>query len=148
MGQALGKTVISTLPRAKSVIGDLRTKSETLEVRNRWKADDKIPVGLTVGAIGNAFCFAAVPGEPFIEHQITFREKSECGASMLFGYSYSAGGVWAGYIPTILASVEGGYGADYNTTVEVGTGERLIDRAIVKLFELRGLLKELPGLGQ
>jgi len=66
---------------------------------------------------------------------------------MLFGYSYSAGGVWAGYIPTILASVEGGYGADYNTTVEVGTGERLIDRAVVKLFELRGLLKELPGLG-
>ena len=43
---------------------------------------------------------------------------------MMFGYSYSAGGVWAGYIPTILASVEGGYGANYNTTVEVGTGGR------------------------
>ena len=47
-------------------------------------------------------------------------------------------------IPTIVASVEGGYGADYNTTVEVGTGERLVDRAVVKLFELRGLLKDLP----
>ncbi len=65
---------------------------------------------------------------------------------MLFGYSYSAGGVWAGYIPTILASVQGGYGADYNTTVAVGTGEQLIDRAVVKLFELRGLLKELPDM--
>ena len=52
--------------------------------------------------------------------------------------------MWAGYIPTIPASVQGGYGADYNTTIEVGTGERLIDRAVVKLFELRGLLKELP----
>ncbi len=148
MGQTLGKTVISILPRAKPVTGNVRTKSEIIEVRNRWKPTENIPIGLTVGAIGNSFCFAAIPGEPFIEHQITFREKSECGAAMLFGYSYSAGGVWAGYIPTILASVEGGYGADYNTTVEVGTGERLIDRAVVKLFELRGLLKELPGLGQ
>jgi hypothetical protein len=148
MGQTLGQTVTTILPRAKPVSGDFRVKSEIVEVRNRWKSDEHIPIGLTVAAIGNAFCFAAIPGEPFIEHQITFRKKSECGASMLFGYSYSAGGVWAGYIPTILASVEGGYGADYNTTVEVGTGERLIDRAVVKLFELRGLLKELPGLGQ
>jgi len=147
-GQTLGKAVVSILGRAKPVRGDLHTASEVVEVKNRWKPEEKIPIGLTVGAIGNALCFAAIPGEPFIEHQITFREKAECGNAMLFGYSYSAGGVWAGYIPTILASVEGGYGADYNTTVEVGTGERLIDRAVVKLFELRGLLKELPGLGQ
>ena len=63
---------------------------------------------------------------------------------MLFGYSYSAGGVWAGYLPTILAAVEGGYGAGYNTNVAVGTGEMLIDRGVVRLLELRGLLKELP----
>ncbi|HWZ30859.1 MAG TPA: neutral/alkaline non-lysosomal ceramidase N-terminal domain-containing protein [Bryobacteraceae bacterium] len=148
MGQALGKSVVSFLPRAKPVIGDFRTTSEILEVKNRWKPGEKIPIGWTGGSIGNSLCFAAFPGEPFVDHQITFREKSECRAAMLFGYSYSAGGVWAGYMPTILASVEGGYGADYNTTVEVGTGERLIDRAVVKLFELRGLLKELPGLGQ
>jgi len=147
-GQLLGKTVVTIAARAKPVTGGLRTASEIIEVKNRWKPEEKIPIGMTVGAIGNAFCFAAIPGEPFIDHQITFREKAECGNSMLFGYSYSSGGVWAGYIPTILASVEGGYGADYNTTVEVGTGERLIDRAVVRLFALRGLLKELPGLGQ
>jgi neutral ceramidase len=148
MGQELGKTVVAILPRATPLAGDLRTASEIIEVKNRWKPNEKIPIGLTAGSIGNSFCFAAIPGEPFIEHQITFREKSECSAAMLFGYSYSAGGVWAGYIPTILASVEGGYGADYNTIVEVGTGERLIDRAVVKIFQLRGLLKDLPGLGQ
>jgi hypothetical protein len=42
------------------------------------------------------------------------------------------GGIWAGYLPTIRAAVEGGYGADYNTTVEVGTGEMLVDRSVVK----------------
>jgi len=49
---------------------------------------------------------------------------------LLFGCSHSAGG-------TIQAAVEGGFGAGYNTSM-------LVDRAIVRLFELRGLLKELP----
>jgi hypothetical protein len=144
MGQALGKYVVSLLGKAKPVIGALRTYSEVLEVKNRWHPDEKLPIGWTAGAFGDSFCFAALPGEPFVELQLAFREKTECRGTMLFGYSYSAGGVWAGYIPTILASVQGGYGADYNTNVAVGTGEQLIDRAAAKLFELRGLLKDLP----
>jgi neutral ceramidase len=144
MGQALGKYVVSILNKAKPIAGPLRTYSEVLEVKNRWHPNEKIPIGWTAGAFGDSLCFAALPGEPFVEHQLTFRAKAECANNLLFGYSYSAGGVWAGYLPTILASVQGGYGADYNTTVAVGTGEQLIDRAVVKLFELRGLLKELP----
>ena len=144
MGQALGKYVVSILGRSTPVTGTLRTTSEILEVGNRWKPNETIPIGWTAGAFGNSLCFAALPGEPFAELQMAFREKAECTNSMLLGYSYSVGGAWAGYLPTILASVQGGYGADYNTTVEVGTGERLIDRAVVKLFELRGALKDLP----
>ena len=145
MGQKLGKYAMSLVDKAKLVTGPLRTYSEIFEAANRWHPEEKIPIGWTAGAFGDSFCFAALPGEPFVEFQLTFRAKAECATSMLFGYSYSAGGVWAGYIPTILASVQGGYGADYNTTVAVGTGEELIDRAVVKIFELRGLLKELPG---
>lgn len=144
MGQALGKYVVSILGRSTPVTGALRTTSEILEVGNRWKPNETMSVGWTAGAFGNSLCFAALPGEPFVELQMAFREKAECTNSMLLGYSYSVGGVWAGYLPTVLASVQGGYGADYNTTVEVGTGERLIDRAVVKLFQLRGVLKELP----
>ena len=144
MGEELGKSVVSILGRSNPVSGELRTTSEITDVANRWKPEETLKVGWTAGAIGDSLCFLALPGEPFVEHQITFREKSECRNAMLFGYSYSAGGIWAGYIPTIEAAVQGGYGADYNTTVEVGTGERLVDRAVVKLFELRGLLKELP----
>jgi hypothetical protein len=161
MGQQLGKAVVAIQARAHPITGALRTASEVIEVKNRWKPSEKIAIGSTVGVIGgtaganggtastvgpvsSAFCFATFPGEPFIDHQITFKEKAECGGTMLFGYSYSAGGVWAGYMPTILAAVEGGYGADYNTTVEVGTGELLVDRAVVKILQLRGLLKDLP----
>src|ERR1035438_5445586 len=101
MGQSLGNTVVSTLGRSKPVSGPLRTVSETLEVKNRWKPDEKIPIGWTAGAFGNSLCFAALPGEPFVEFQLAFREKTECASSMLFGYTYSAGGVWPGYLPTI-----------------------------------------------
>ncbi len=144
MGQALGKTVMSVLGRSRPISGPLRVGSEVTEVKNRWRPDERIAIGWTAGAFGDAFCFAAFPGELFVEHQITLREKAECASTVLFGYSYSGGGVWAGYIPTILGAVEGGYGADYNTTVEAGAGERLIDRAVVRLFQLRGLLKDLP----
>jgi|SRR5579872_224321 len=144
MGEALGKYVVSIAPRAKPISGAMKTVSEIIEVKNRWKPDETIAIGLTAGAFGGSLCFVALPGEPFVEHQVAFREKAECSTAMLFGYSYSAGGVWAGYIPTILAAVEGGYGADYNTTVEAGTGERLVDRGVVQLFRLRGLLKDLP----
>lgn len=145
MGQALGKYVVSILDsKPKIVTGPLLTTSEVINVKNRWKPNENIPIGWMAGEFGNSFCFAGFPGEPFVELQVTFRQKSECENAMLFGYSYSVGGAWAGYIPTILASVQGGYGADYNTTVEVGTGERLVDRAVIKLFQLRGLLHDVP----
>ena len=149
MGQALGKQVIAILTssRAKPLpSAPLKVVSEVLEVKHRWKPAEKIAVGISVGAMGDNLCFMSIPGEPFVEHQLTFREKSECGAAMLFGYSYSSGGVWAGYIPTIIGAVEGGYGADYNTTVAVGTGEMLIDRGVVQILRMRGLLKNLPDL--
>lgn len=136
MGQALADVVVKTSRRAKPVQGTLRVSGAIEEGR--------VPIGWTAGAIGDSLCFLALPGEPFVEHQLTFREKAECGTAMLFGYSYSKGGAWAGYLPTIQAVVEGGYGAGYNTSVEIGTGETLIDRGVVRLFQLRGMLKELP----
>jgi neutral ceramidase len=144
MGESLGKTVLAAPAQSRPVSGALKTVSEITEVKNRWTPAEKLAIGWTAGTFGNSLCFLALPGEPFVEHQLAFREKAECTDAMLFGYSYSAGGVWAGYIPTILAAVEGGYGADYNTTVEVGAGEFLVDRGVVKIFQMRGLLKDLP----
>jgi Neutral/alkaline non-lysosomal ceramidase, N-terminal len=145
MGQTLGKYVVANLDNKPTPItGPLLTTSEVMQVRNRWKSNEQIPIGWTAGEFGHSFCFAAFPGEPFVELQLSFRHKSECDNAMLFGYSYSVGGAWAGYIPTILASVQGGYGADYNTTVQPGTGEQLVDRAVIKLFQLRGLLHDVP----
>ena len=145
MGRELAAAVLPSLKRARPVSGALQVSANISAVANRWKPAENIDVGWTAAVIGDgALCLLALPGEPFVEHQLTFREKSECRTSMLFGYSYSAGGVWAGYFPTIQAAAEGGYGAGYNTTVAVGAGEMLVDRAVIRIFELRGLLKELP----
>ena len=99
---------------------------------------------MAAGAIGGGLCFLAVPGEPFVEHQITFRARTECAMPLLFGSSYSGSGAWAGFLPTIRAAAEGGEGAGYSTSAAVGAGEMLIDRGVVNIFKLRGLLQELP----
>jgi hypothetical protein len=104
-----------------------------------------VKAGLTTLLINNNIAIATMPGEPFVDLQIAFRDKSEITNTFLFGYTYSAGGEWLGYVPTIRAAAEGGYGAGYNTRIEVGAGEAMIDRAIVNLFALTGKLKRSPG---
>jgi hypothetical protein len=146
-GRQLADEVLRVLPKAQRLpdpAQPLRLASEIVEVRNRWQPEESIPIGITAGVLGGGLCFLAVPGEPFIEHQITFQARSECSTPLLLASSYSAGGVWAGFLPTIRAATEGGEGATYDTTAAVGAGEMLIDRGVVHLMKLRGLLADLP----
>ena len=53
---------------------------------------------------------------------------------------------YARYLPAVRAAVEGGYGAGYATRAEVGAGEMLMDRAVVRLLELMGKLQPVPDL--
>ncbi|HMY76200.1 MAG TPA: hypothetical protein PLQ88_30560, partial [Blastocatellia bacterium] len=123
----------------------VRAAAEVIEFRDRWDAAKTVKAGLTTLLINQDIAIAAMPGEPFIDLQIALRDKSEVVNTFLFGYSYSAGGEWIGYVPTIKAAAEGGYGAGYNTRIEVGAGEAMIDRHIVNLFKLLGKLKTSPS---
>ena len=60
------------------------------------------------------------------------------------GTHSAAKGKFAGYIPTIEAAMQGGYGANYATHVEVGAGERMVDRAVVWFYEQLGKLRDVP----
>ncbi|MBP6822042.1 MAG: hypothetical protein KA368_10895, partial [Acidobacteria bacterium] len=77
--------------------------------------------------------------------QIALRDKSEVTNTFLFGYTFSAGGEWIGYVPTIRAASEGGYGANSSTNIEVGAGEAMVDHHVVNLFTLMGKLKKSPS---
>lgn len=122
----------------------LKVRADIFEFKHRWDKTQTLTVGITTVVINDEIAFVGLPGEPFVDLQIRLRDKSEIENTFLFGYCFSAGGQWAGYIPTIKAAVEGGYGADYNTTLEVGAGEAMIDRAVVNIYRLLGKLSDLP----
>ncbi|MBV8816955.1 MAG: hypothetical protein JO022_01290 [Acidobacteriaceae bacterium] len=86
----------------------------------------------------------AIPGEPFVRFQTNLRDQSPLAQTFVFGYAYSGEGKWAGYLPTIEAAMQGGYGADYATRVQVGAGESIVDRAVVWFYEQLGKLRDVP----
>ncbi|MEP7341601.1 MAG: neutral/alkaline non-lysosomal ceramidase N-terminal domain-containing protein [Acidobacteriota bacterium] len=151
MGNALAEEVLKIIKRLKpppNANSQLLAAAEVVEFRDRWDAQKTVKAGLTTLLLNNDIAIATMPGEPFVDLQIALRDKSEIANTFLFGYTYSvgsAGSEWIGYVPTIRAASEGGYGAGYNTRVEVGAGEAMIDRAIVNLFKLTGKLKTSPG---
>ena len=122
----------------------LRAFGEVIEFRDRWERGKTLRAGISALLINNEIAIATLPGEPFVELQIALRDKAEFPRVFLFGYTYSVGGEWAGYIPTIRAAAEGGYGAGYNTRIEVGAGEAMIDRLLALLYQMAGKLREVP----
>ena len=148
MGDALADAALAVARKLKPQANDnarLLAAAEVLSFKDRWDTNRTIRAGLTTLLINEQIAIASIPGEPFVDLQIALRDRSEVRYTFLFGYTYSAGGEWIGYLPTIRAASEGGYGAGYNTRIEVGAGEALIDRHLVNLFTLSGKLQTSPS---
>jgi neutral ceramidase len=148
LGQALGKAALKTARQLKpqpNAQASLAAIAEIVEFADRWDKSKRLRAGVTTLLINREIAIATLPGEPFVDLQIALRDKSEARQTFLFGYTYSAGGEWIGYVPTLLAATEGGYGAGYNTRIEVGAGEALMDRAVINIYKLLGKLKSEPG---
>jgi hypothetical protein len=148
MGNALADAALAVARRLKPQANPnarLLAAAEVLSFKDRWDATRTVRAGVTTLLINEQIAIASMPGEPFVDLQIALRDKSEVPHTFLFGYTYSAGGEWIGYVPTIRAASEGGYGAGYNTRIEVGAGEALIDRHLVNLFTLSGKLQASPS---
>ena len=147
-GNALAAEVLKVAAKLKPApnpSAKLQATAEVIEFRDRWDATKTVKAGLTTLLLNNSIAIATIPGEPFVDLQIALRDKSEVSSTFLFGYTFSAGGEWIGYAPTIRAAAEGGYGAGYSTNIEVGAGETMIDRHIVNLFTMLGKLKKSPS---
>lgn len=147
-GNALAEEVLKIADKLKPAANSsakLQAVAEVKEFRDRWDATKTVKAGLTTVLLNNSIAIATMPGEPFVDLQIALRDKSEIANTFLFGYTFSAGGEWIGYVPTIRAAAEGGYGANSSTNIEVGAGEAMIDRHIVNLFTLMGKLKKSPS---
>lgn len=91
--------------------------------------------------INKKIAVATFPGEPFVDFQSDWRKRCPVPTAILMGYTNG----YYGYFPTILAASRNGYGAaSASTWVEVGAGERIVNRSIVKTYEMLGRLSELP----
>jgi hypothetical protein len=171
-GQKLGREAIRVARSIQARVPEnarIQTKTVVLPVANRWNREKlvaevkarypetsgiarrllvremRMPVTtlvLNLGSPDRDLAFVGFPGEPFVEFQMQLRAKSPLPNSFLLGYT---NGYYA-YLPTIAAAVRGGYGA--NTSVNpsaVGTGERMLNTALISIYELIGMLSDKPG---
>lgn len=123
----------------------LRVKREVQTLRDRWTSGATIDVGTTTLLIGDDVAIATLPGEPMHRLQRLWKEQADVPVPLFWGYTWSAGGTWAGYIPDLRSAAYGGYGADVSTRLEVGAGERLVWKHLQNLYELRDMWKGAPG---
>jgi len=91
--------------------------------------------------INREIAMLGMPGEPFVELGLNFRDRAPAKYSYFAGYLNG----YHGYFPTIQAAVEGGYGAEgMGARIEVGAGEAMVDMGIIRLLTMQGLLKSTP----
>ncbi|HET8547619.1 MAG TPA: neutral/alkaline non-lysosomal ceramidase N-terminal domain-containing protein [Bryobacteraceae bacterium] len=128
-------------PRASSI----QSKTEVLTFRDRWEPDKKLEVGIATVLINGEIALATLPGEPMHKLQRMWKEQADVPHPLFYGYTYTSGGTWAGYIPDLRSAAYGGYGADASTRIEVGAGEALIQRHLMNLYGLRGMWHDKPG---
>jgi len=91
--------------------------------------------------INKKIAIATIPGEPFVDFQLNWRRQCPVSTCILMGYTNG----YYGYFPTILAASRNGYGAaSASTWIEVGAGERVLDRSLMRVYEMLGRLSDLP----
>ncbi len=138
--------------------------SEEMNFKNRWSQEslrsaimaaygpnpakryfrylnDPIAASVTTLVINKQIALVGLPGEPFVGLQLLLKQRSPLAATFLCGYTNG----YVGYFPTIRDAVAGGYGANTIVTrVEVGAGERMIDRGLIHIYRVLGKLKDKP----
>ncbi len=124
----------------------IRAESALLTFGDRWDGTRRHDVGITTVLIGREIAIAAQPGEPLHRLQTMWKQQADVEFPLFYGYTYSAGGEWPGYLPDIRSAASGGYGADSTATrIELGAGERIIERHRMQLYGLRGMWRGQPG---
>ncbi len=148
MGETLGDEVlrrVKDIQPAAPVRYPIQYESETLKFADRWDKDKSVEVGITTVLINREIAIAAVPGEPMHRFQTYWKQHADVPYPLFYGYTYSAEGVWPGYIPDIRSAAYGGYGADVTTHIEVGAGETIMQHHLIHLYSMLGMWRDKPG---
>jgi hypothetical protein len=102
---------------------------------------DGVRPHLTTALLDDRIGFVGVSGEFFCSHALSVKRRARLEHVFFLGYCND----YHQYFPTIEGAAEGGYGADAGVSAaEVGAGERIIDRALVRLYSMRSQRPSLP----
>lgn len=98
---------------------------------------DGVRPHLTTALVGDRLGLVGVSGEFFSSHALSLKRRARLDALLFLGYCND----YQQYFPTIEAAAEGGYGTSPEIApAELGAGERVTDRALLRLYEMRGRL--------
>jgi hypothetical protein len=98
---------------------------------------DGVRPALSVAVLDGSIGFVGVSGEFFCDHAISLKRRARLPHLFVLGYCND----YHQYYPTIQAVSEGGYGTGLPVSVaELGAGEKVMDRALIHLYQLRGLI--------
>ncbi|MGH9326579.1 MAG: hypothetical protein ACRD2B_07855 [Terriglobia bacterium] len=166
-GTRLAKTVLRVAANIRTTVDpkpSLQTAVDNLPFRLRWNPDafraemEKevgakalsiylppvqkiIEAPVTTVLIDHQIAIMGMPGEPFVQFQMSWREQ--CPVRDCFFLGYTNG--YNGYIPTLRAATIGGYGAVNATTwLEPGAGELMVNHALVTVYRMLGRLQDGP----
>lgn len=109
---------------------------EIVEAAAEEFADGVRPHLTTVYVSGSGLdiAFAGVSGELFCDLALRLKERAPV-PTVVFGYCNGH----QLYFPTIEAAAMGGYGGDSTVApIEVGGPEAMMDRALIRIYEMRG----------
>lgn len=167
VGEILGREVARvsrSIQTETPAAPELAYLSEEVHFKNRWSQEslrsaimsaygpnpakryfrylnDPIAAPVSTLVINRQIALVGLPGEPFVGLQLALKQRSPLAATFLCGYTNG----YIGYFPTIRDAVTGGYGANTIVTrVEVGAGERMVDRGLIHIYRLLGKLKDKP----
>jgi hypothetical protein len=97
---------------------------------------------LTTALLDGRVGFVGVSGEFFCGHALALKRRARLPHLFFLGYCND----YQQYFPTIEAAGEGGYGTQATVApAELGAGERVMDRALLRLYQMRGQLPDLPA---
>jgi hypothetical protein len=93
---------------------------------------------LTTVLVNGELALVGGSGEFFSDHANRLKARSRAAKTLFFGYCNGH----HMYFPTIEAAAEGGYGADAKMSwVALGTGEQIMDKALINIYTMMGKYK-------
>jgi neutral ceramidase len=123
----------------------IQSIKKNMTFADRWDKEKSLNVGVTTVLINREIGIATAPGEPMHKLQLMWKKEAPVRYPLFYGYTYSSGGDWAGYIPDLRTAAYGGYGADVTTRIEIGAGEQIIQQQLINAYKMLDMWRDKPG---